>query len=113
MPPAAATLPPPTATLPARSVDDLAPAYSDSFDSDDSDDSDTEPGGVADRDRDDEPESEPVEVASTTRSPGLGFPSTSDVPEPRTADDDEAERPSPIARPDRTGRLTARISARR
>jgi hypothetical protein len=35
------------------------------------------------------------------------------VPDPRTADDDESERPSPIARPDRSGRLTARLSARR
>jgi hypothetical protein len=118
MPPAAATLPPPTATLPARSVDDLTPAYGDAFDSDgrddsdDSDESDTS-GSVVDRDRADEPENEPVEAVSPTRSPGLGFPSTSEVPEPRTADDDDAERPSPIARPDRTGRLTARISARR
>ena len=51
-------------------------------------------------------------AASSVRS-GLSFPSTSDVPDPRIADDDDSERPSPIARPDRTSRLAARISARR
>ena len=39
-------------------------------------------------------------------------PSTSDVPEPRVADD-RSGRPSPVARTDRAGRLGARISARR
>ena len=33
-----------------------------------------------------------------------------EVPEPRTTDDDESDRPSPSARP---GRLAARISSRR
>jgi len=110
MPPAAATLPPPTATLPARSTDDLA-AYSGAFD-------DSVHPDVADDVEDDiretdEPESEPAEAAPPARSSSLGFPAASDVPDPRTADDDESERPSPIARPDRSGRLTARLSARR
>ena len=120
MPPAAATLPPPTATLSARSVDDLAPDYGDAYDgtgnghpATDRDDSGVDSGDVDDRIRDDEPENEPAELVSSPRSPGLGFPSTSDVPEPRPADDDEPERPSPIARPDRTSRLASRISARR
>ena len=58
---------------------------------------------------------------SSSRSTGSGFPSTADVrtphddvdvdvPEPRTTDDDESDRPSPNARP---GRLAARISSRR
>jgi cell division septum initiation protein DivIVA len=102
MPPAAATLPPPTATLPPQPVDDLGPAYADAFDESGSDDVST--GDTVD----DEDES----VALPERSEP-GFPSTSDVPEPRIADVDEAERPSPIARSDRSGRLAARISARR
>ena len=118
MPPAAATLPPPTATLPARSVDDLAPVYGDAYEATgnghaatDRDDSGVDSADLDDLD--DEPESTP-EVASSPRVPGLGFPSTSDVPEQRTTDDDdEQERPSPIARPDRTSRLASRISARR
>ena len=126
MPPAAATLPPPTATLPARTADDLAPAYTDAYDStdhtglDDSDDSDDsridsriDSGiDVDDLDDDLEPDNEPAVAASSARS-GLSFPSTSDVPDQRIADEDEADRPSPTARPDRTSRLAARISARR
>jgi len=110
MPPAAATLPPPTPTLPARSTDDLA-AYSGAFDDS------VHPDVADDIDDDvrdtDEPESEPAEAAPPARSSSLGFPAASDVPEPRTADDDEPERPSPIVRPDRSGRLSARLSARR
>ena len=138
MPPAAATLPPPTATLPARTADDLPPAYTDAYDStghtglDDSDDSRIDSGinsrvdssvdsgridsGIADDDLDDddlEPENEPAEAAASTVRSGLSFPSTSEVPDQRIADDDESERPSPIARPDRTSRIAARISARR
>ena len=71
--------------------------------------------GIVDDDLDDdlEPENEPAAVAASSARSGLSFPSTSDVPDQRIADDDESERPSPIARPDRTSRLAARISARR
>ena len=121
MPPAAATLPPPTATLPARTSDDLTPAsFTDAYDGtghtglDDSDDSRID-SGIVDDDLDDdiEPENEPAEEPTSSVRSGLSFPSTSDVPDQRIADDDESERPSPIARPDRTSRIAARISARR
>jgi cell division septum initiation protein DivIVA len=116
MPPAAAALPPPTATLAARSVDDLSPAYADAFD-------DTEMNAPADAAPDDAfdatiaTESETTE-ATAQRFTGPGFPSTEDVrgddvPEPRTTADDEPERPSPVARPERPSRLSARISSRR
>jgi cell division septum initiation protein DivIVA len=124
MPPAAATLPPPTATLPPRPADDdLGPAYTDAYSSshlsiddlggpetaDDVDESDDT--GFDSRVAAIEPEIDQVSAASLQSGPG--FPSTSDVPEPRTAADDEPERPSPIARQDRSSRLAARISARR
>jgi hypothetical protein len=116
MPPAAAALPPPTATLAARSFDDLSPAYADAFD-------DTEMNAPADAAPDDAfdatiaTESETTE-ATAQRFTGPGFPSTEDVrgddvPEPRTTADDEPERPSPVARPERPSRLSARISSRR
>ena len=122
MPPAAATLPPPTATLPPRPADDdLGPAYTDTYGAhradvddlgisgvDDSDDVDPD-SRATDVTRDDEIEpAVEAETAGPGRSTGVGFPSASDVPEPRTEDDDE--RPSPIAR---SNRLAARISARR
>ncbi|MGZ8750113.1 MAG: hypothetical protein ACXWYP_04450, partial [Pseudonocardia sp.] len=66
-----------------------------------------------DLDDDLEPENEPAAVAASSARSGLSFPSTSDVPDQRIADDDDSERPSPIARSDRTSRLAARISARR
>jgi hypothetical protein len=65
-----------------------------------------------------EPEREPVSTPSSHPTETV-FPSTAevrapqhdvDVPEPRTADDDESDRPSPGVRP---GRLAARISSRR
>ena len=116
MPPAAAALPPPTATPAARSFDDLSPAYADAFD-------DTEMNAPADAAPDDAfdatiaTESETTE-ATAQRFIGPGFPSTEDVrgddvPEPRTTADDEPERPSPVARPERPSRLSARISSRR
>jgi cell division septum initiation protein DivIVA len=109
MPPAAITVAPPTATLPPRPLDDLAPAYADAFDESGSDDAVlTDDAVMVSATTDDE--DEPVERPARS---GPGFPSTSDVPEPRIADDDAAERPSPIARSDRTGRLAARISSRR
>jgi len=120
MPPAAATLPPPTATLPVQPSHDLPPVYAETFD---------DVAGPVDDRNDDvrvddvrvdevEPEPEPVSTSSS-RSTGSVFPSTADVrtphddvevPEPRTTDDDESDRPSPSARP---GRLAARISSRR
>jgi hypothetical protein len=118
MPPAAATLPPPTATLAARSFDDLSPSYADAFD-------DTEMNAPADTAPDDDAfdapiatERETTEATTSSRFTGPGFPSTADVrgddvPEPRTAADDEPERPSPVARPERPSRLSARISSRR
>jgi cell division septum initiation protein DivIVA len=117
MPPAAAALPPPTATLAARSFDDLSPAYADAFD-------DTEmnaPGDAAPDDAFDAAiatERETTDATTAQRFTGPGFPSTEDVrgddvPEPRTAADDEPERPSPVARPERPSRLSARISSRR
>jgi hypothetical protein len=92
---------------------DLPPVYAETFDD--------VAGPVDDGDDDvriDEVEPEPVSTSSS-RSTGPGFPSTADVrtphddvdvPEPRTTDDDESDRPSPNARP---GRLAARISSRR
>jgi hypothetical protein len=116
MPPAAAALPPPTATLAARSFDDLSPAYADAFD-------DTEMNAPADAAPDDALDAAIATERETTetsaqRFTGPGFPSTADVrgddvPEPRTAADDEPERPSPVARPERPSRLSARISSRR
>ncbi|MDT0348087.1 coiled-coil domain-containing protein [Pseudonocardia charpentierae] len=122
MPPAAAALPPPTATLAARPFDDLSPAYADAFD-------DTEMPAPADaapaKDTFDDDafdaaiatEREATE-ATAQRFTGPGFPSTDDVrgddvPEPRTAADDEPERPSPVARPERPSRLSSRLSSRR
>ena len=113
MPPAAVTLPPPTATLPVQPSHDLPPVYAETFDD--------VAGPVDDRDDDvHEVELEPEPVsASSSRSTGPGFPSTADlptphddvdVPESRTADDDESDRPSPSVRP---GRLATRISSRR
>ncbi|HEX5810803.1 MAG TPA: hypothetical protein VFY38_01765 [Pseudonocardia sp.] len=123
MPPAAVTLPPPTATLPVQPSDDLPPVYAETFD-DVTGPVDDDLNNVDDDDLDDvrveevEPEREPLSSPSS-RSTAPGFPSTADVrapqddvdvPEPRTTDDDESDRPSPNARP---GRLAARISSRR
>jgi hypothetical protein len=116
MPPAAAALPPPTATLAARSFDDLSPSYADAFD-------DTEMNAPADAAPDDAFDAEIASERETTEATAQrftepGFPSTEDirgddVPEPRTAADDEPERPSPVARPERPSRLSSRLSSRR
>jgi hypothetical protein len=112
MPPAATTVAPPTATLSARSYDDLPPAYEafddTAMDAAPVDAPDPLDDGIAAEDG-------PLEVDTSDRSTGPGFPSTADVrdvPEPRTVDD-EPERPSPVARSERSSRLAARISSRR
>lgn len=112
-----AAMPPASVTLPVHPSDDLPPVYAETFDDVSS--------PVDDRDDDVrvddvEPEEEPEPVStSASRSTGRGLPPTADirtphddvdVPDPRTTDDDESDRPSPSARP---GRLAARISSRR
>lgn len=108
-----AAMSPPTVTLPVQPSHDLPPVHSET--------SDDVAGPVDDRPDDvsaDEIEPEPVSTSSSG-STDPGFLSTVDVrtphddvdvPEPRTRDDDEPDRPSPGARP---GRLAARISSRR